>query len=316
MKVYMPSPREDWICDVIIDEFKARSRHEFVNEPREADLIFLYAKWIWKHIPFGLLTSKPVITTVHHIVPEKTNVNEFIQFNQFTTQYHVPNKHTAAMLKRFSFDIPVINVPYWINTSRWGAIGDETPVNVDFVVGSFQRDTEGHSIGKDKRPEPKLEKGPDVFVDIVYKFAPGEIMAVIPGWRRNFLIDALEKYNPIISHSKLPSNMMNSLYNSLRANDGYYLVTSRYEGGPQAVFEASQTRTKILSTDVGIASEILHPDCICSDVDDFVKKIRESLIDHTIDYNYESVQKFAVDKMVPRYDDMIEKVYNESLHKS
>ena len=48
---------------------------------------------------------------------------------------------------------------------------------------------------------------------------------------------------------------INELYNILNL----YIVASRYEGGPQSILECSLTRTPIISTDVGIASEILSP---------------------------------------------------------
>ena len=43
--------------------------------------------------------------------------------------------------------------------------------------------------------------------------------------------------------------LVNKLYNIL----DLYLVTSRIEGGPQAILECALTKTPILSTDVGVA---------------------------------------------------------------
>jgi len=305
MKVFMPVPREDWICDVIISEFRKYSKHEFVDDPHNADLIYLYAKWIWNHIPFGLLMSKPVITTVHHIVPHKTKNSDFISFDQFTDLYHVPNSHTATALQKLS-SIKIKKVPYWINTERWKVLDDVEAQNDKLVLASFQRDTEGASIGRGLNPEPKFEKGPDIFADVVERFQPNELLVAIPGWRRDYLRQRLQRFDVMSSRAKLTNEMMNPLYNSIRCANGYYLVTSRYEGGPQAVLEAAQTRVKILSTDVGIAKDVLHPDCICRDVDEFEKKIKSLSIDHTVDYNFASVQNFAIDKLIHSYDDIME----------
>ena len=41
-----------------------------------------------------------------------------------------------------------------------------------------------------------------------------------------------------------------------------YVVGSRCEGGPQAILECAATKTPIVSTDVGIASEILSDSCV------------------------------------------------------
>ena len=49
------------------------------------------------------------------------------------------------------------------------------------------------------------------------------------------------------------SKTINDLYNIL----DLYIVSSRIEGGPQAIMEAAYTKTPIVSTDVGVASEIL-----------------------------------------------------------
>ena len=51
---------------------------------------------------------------------------------------------------------------------------------------------------------------------------------------------------------------LNELYNCL----DLYIVASRVEGGPQSILEATLTKTPIISTDVGLAKEILHPDSI------------------------------------------------------
>ena len=99
---------------------------------------------------------------------------------------------------------------------------------------------------------------------------------------------------------------MNKMYNIVRKRGGTYLVTSRYEGGPQAIIEAAQTKTKILSTDVGIASSILHPDCICKSVEEIVEKLKADTASATVNYNYDSVQAYTIDKIVPMYDDFLE----------
>ena len=49
------------------------------------------------------------------------------------------------------------------------------------------------------------------------------------------------------------SKTINDLYNIF----DLYIVSSRIEGGPQAIMEAAYTKTPIVSTDVGVASEIL-----------------------------------------------------------
>ena len=58
---------------------------------------------------------------------------------------------------------------------------------------------------------------------------------------------------------------LNELYNTL----DLYIVTSRIEGGPQSIVECGISKTPIISTDVGIASEILDEKSIF-DMDNFL----------------------------------------------
>ena len=77
---------------------------------------------------------------------------------------------------------------------------------------------------------------------------------VLTGKRRDYVISELKKNNIPYKYFEMTNfSMMNDLYNIL----DLYLITSRLEGGPQALVECGQTRTPVISTDVGIAREIL-----------------------------------------------------------
>ena len=76
---------------------------------------------------------------------------------------------------------------------------------------------------------------------------------------------------------------INELYNILNL----YIVASRYEGGPQSILECSLTRTPIISTDVGIASEILSPKSIFN-----MENISSAEPD--IEHAYKNAQKFTI----------------------
>ena len=128
--------------------------------------------------------------------------------------------------------------------------------NKDFLVGSFQRDTEGSDL-----ISPKLVKGPDIFIKLIKDLHKKNknVVAVLTGKRRGYVISELETNNIPYKYFEMTNfPMMNELYNVL----DLYLVTSRLEGGPQALVECGQTKTPILSTDVGIANQILDPESI------------------------------------------------------
>jgi hypothetical protein len=81
----------------------------------------------------------------------------------------------------------------------------------------------------------------------------------------------------------------------------WYLVTSRVEGGPQSILEASYRKTKILSTMVGLAPEILHPNCLCFNKDDFCCKILSNV--NQAEYNYNVVvNNYIPSVLIPKWD--------------
>ena len=86
---------------------------------------------------------------------------------------------------------------------------------------------------------------------------------------------------------------LNELYNCLNL----YIVASRIEGGPQAIMECSITRTPIISTDVGVASEILPPNSIF-DMNSFKKATPD------IEKSYENAVKFVIPDGFQKYREM------------
>ena len=74
-------------------------------------------------------------------------------------------------------------------------------------------------------------------------------------------------------------NELNELYNIL----DLYIVSSRYEGGPRSIIECGLTKTPIISTDVGIAPDILHEKSIF-DVNN-IYTYRNTIINTEVPYN-------------------------------
>ena len=129
------------------------------------------------------------------------------------------------------------------------------PLN-SFVIGSFQRDTEGKDL-----KSPKLIKGPDRFVEIAkyYNSLHPNLIILLSGKRRQYIINELEKVNISFLYYEMASfEELNEFYNIL----DLYIVSSRIEGGPQAIVESGITKTPIISTDVGFASDILSSESI------------------------------------------------------
>ena len=75
------------------------------------------------------------------------------------------------------------------------------------------------------------------------------------------------------------------MYNSL----DLYMVTARYEGGPQAIVECGLSKTPIVSTDVGLASELMNKDSV-KDIKDF------SSAKPDIEYLYKRCNEISIKK--------------------
>lgn len=86
---------------------------------------------------------------------------------------------------------------------------------------------------------------------------------------------------------------LNELYNLL----DLYIIASRVEGGPAAVLECGITKTPVLSTNVGIASEILHPDSIFK-MESFSKAKPD------IDTAFNNSQEFLIPKGFDKFKTM------------
>jgi len=264
MKVFVLAPKEDWICDRLVHEWYDNFPGESVKNPYEADIIWLLAGWCWQQLPIELLKNKKLVVTEHHIVPEKFTQQKHQQFlirDQFVNCYHVPNKKTKNYLKQLTTkEIKVIS--YWWNPALWKPTDKNiarTRLGIDekdFCIGSFQRDTEGSDL-----ITPKLEKGPDLFCDYIERVyrEKKNIHILLGGWRRQYIINRLKNNN--IKYTLFEKTNLKTIQ-LLYASCDLYIVSSRYEGGPQAIIEAAAMEVPIISTDVGIASSILPKNCI------------------------------------------------------
>lgn len=133
------------------------------------------------------------------------------------------------------------------------------------VVGSFQKDGVGWGEGL----EPKLIKGPDVFVEAmrqVREHVP-ELHVLLTGPSRGYVKRGLAAAGIPYRHVMLRSYRQTAdMYHALDA----YVVSSRQEGGPKAVLESMASAVPLVSTKVGQATDLVrHGENGCLvDIDD------------------------------------------------
>lgn len=266
MNIFCHIPRENWFCDRYGLEYEKYSRHNvsFTNIGKDTSVIWLLAGWCWDQIPMEILSQKKVVCTIHHEVPwkfDEARKRNFIMRDRFVDVYHVPCQKTKEFISQYT-EKPIRVITYWCNHhlfKPFDKIKSREKFNIPldkFIVGSFQRDTEGSDL-----VSPKLEKGPDIFIDYVKKIKNDnkDVHVLLNGWRRQYVIKELEKLGISYTYIELPE--MKDVVQMYSALD-LYVVGSRVEGGPQSIIECGMTNTPIVSTDVGIANKFLPKECI------------------------------------------------------
>lgn len=122
------------------------------------------------------------------------------------------------------------------------------------VIGSFQKDGVGWGDGM----EPKLIKGPDLFVEAVGKMARDLPVAVLlTGPARGYVKAELTRRQIPFVHTFIKNQAeIADCYHAL----DMYLVTSREEGGPKGIMEGMASGVPVVSTAVGMAEDLIVDD--------------------------------------------------------
>lgn len=173
----------------------------------------------------------------------------------------VTNRATANALKKFGISVPIHIIPIAVDMRRHAvassaekkmirnSLGIATDVT---IIGSFQKDGQGWGNGL----EPKLEKGPDIFVETIsiLRHQGLKPLVLLTGPARGYVIELLERESiPFKYLGVLDKEKVSQLYSAL----DLYLVASRYEGGPRALLESLASGVPVATTPVGQAVEVL-----------------------------------------------------------
>ena len=304
MKVYLNSANESWVVDRFREEWVSNNEFITTDNIKEADIVWIIAPWTWKKIPKKYLKSKIVVCTIHHIDKSKFDNKEkknFYKRDNYVNFYHAISLKTEEQLEKLVSQ-RIFTIPFWVNQNIFYEMKNKKMLkkkyNIpedSFLVGSFQRDTEGKDL-----TSPKLSKGPDQFMRIMqhYKERYPNLRVLLTGKRRQYLIQSLKDSNiPFNFFEMTTFAELNELYNCL----DLYLVTSRVEGGPQALVECGLTKTPLISTDVGLASYILDKSSIFS-MDNYQQAQPNTL------KAYENSSKLIIPEWFNKYKSMFEEI--------
>jgi len=262
MKIFVSKINESWIVDRVRNEWLENNKEISTNSIRNADIIWIVAPWLWKKIPLRHLKNKIVVCSMYHLDGSNAEIEDFLQRDQYVDYYHVISKNTERQIRPLTEKI-IKSIPFWVDDKVFFEIKNKQELKKSlgldqnkYYIGSFQRDTEGSDL-----KSPKLIKGPDRLIEIIAsKFTNNKkIEVILTGKRRQYVIAELEKIGVPYTYFEMADlKLLNELYNVL----DLYIVSSRIEGGPQAIIECGLSKTPIISTDVGVAKEILAPKSI------------------------------------------------------
>ncbi len=317
----------NWYPKNAINQFTRYTKLDFTDTPAKAELIWIFSYY---NRLFSLLNlpeaaarflpqlvnrrrsirQVPIVTTVHHLTPSKKNVwlPRIELLDRLTDYWQTSSPINLPYIRKFTTK-PIKIMPYWIDTREYFPLSSarrrkarlkhDLPADKT-IIGSFQRDTEADLVS------PKLEKGPDILCDTLEKLDRNKVFVVLTGPRRHYVESRLSaKSVPHRSFGHMPYGAMNELYNCL----DYYLVTSRHEGGPQAILEAMATRTKIYSTYVGMA-DVLSPRVIFSDPRQAAKRLNLPYPE-VLDQHYQTALSYECGQVIPRYEKFFADVIKE-----
>ena len=258
-------------------------------------------------LPFEQLLGKRIICHVpgepfrYFSIPEHRRAMEIV--GRWITptsraHYQMQSVGVESWLGRYLVDTDTFQPLSSDNTGSVELIEKWKIPTDTYLIGSFQRDTEGSDLTR-----PKLMKGPDVLLEILLGIQRLGLKfhLVLAGPRRHWLINkARENGIPFtylgqfaedddIYRNALPRDILNLLYNII----DLYIVASRSEGGPHAILEAAASKCKVISSSVGLAEDFLDPKCIFKTPPGAVELIKEDIqgdsLAATIDPHYERI---------------------------
>lgn len=291
MKIYLTGADSiNWALKDDYDLLKKelKSKVEFVDEPILADCIHTVYWPSLISIKKSTLAAKYVVAHVPHDVRKMLESTELLQVRQYVDLWVAPSTRAYDLLKKNNFNsvyYPYISNKLFFIDNNNRIINTKTikdkfgiPDSI-FLIGSFQRDTEGSDL-----TSPKLVKGPDIFAELLKIDFP--IHVVLAGPRRQFIKNKLKEYGiPYtfigteglddkndLNQNTLSKQTIKELYQVI----DLYIVSSRYEGGPKAITECNASKTPIISTNVGHAEDLLYPHQIFQTLEDGIKAIKNA----------------------------------------
>ena len=99
MKIYINSPKESWIVDRFVDEWKIYNPNLTTNFISRSDIVWIIAPWTWRRLSKKQLLQKKVVCTIHHFDHNKFDDKEFKDLDEYVDVYHIITKKSEKFQK-------------------------------------------------------------------------------------------------------------------------------------------------------------------------------------------------------------------------
>ncbi len=211
-------------------------------------------------------TSNKVVISYFHGKPEDgpemaRHVDCFLKHLDRIDRVIVANRSVHERL--LSWGVPAQQlalIPIGVDTTRFRLPTDAERMEARrrfgvpdgmVAIGSFQKDGVGWGDGM----EPKLIKGPDLFVETVERLNRDfPVFVVLTGPARGYVKQGLDSRGIPYSHHYLENYF--DVPHAYHALD-LYLMTSREEGGPKSLLECAASGVPVVSSRVGMAPDVI-----------------------------------------------------------
>tara|TARA_Y100000589_G_C27168131_1_gene635553 strand:- start:325 stop:1458 length:1134 start_codon:yes stop_codon:yes gene_type:complete len=245
---------------------KIISISNFPNISSKTNLVHFGSQYMWVDWHKLLPKGKKYIVTFYHGKPSdgqevKKHIDNFIKTER--SIFKVTTASSLVHQRLIEWGIPkskIEIIPIGVDTKLFSLPSNQKKEKIrkklgfksnEIIIGSFQKD--GH--GWDEGNQPKLIKGPDLFVqtvEILSKDLP--IKVLLTGPARGYVKKELTKRQIQFVHFHVNSyKEIANFYNAL----DLYIVSSREEGGPKAIVESMASGVPLVSTNVGMASDFI-----------------------------------------------------------
>ncbi len=182
--------------------------------------------------------------------------------HQHFARVRVSNKEMEKLIKTTGIDPDkVMRIPLGIDLRVFRPTTRESraiarsrlgiPENA-VIIGSFQKD----GVGWEQGLEPKLIKGPDIFLKVIEKLKQDtpNLWVLLSGPARGYIKNGLDRLGVPYRHKFFKDfRELSGFYDAI----DLYIITSREEGGPKACLESMAKGVPLVTTAVGQCKDLV-----------------------------------------------------------